>query len=80
MFADHGADDQGQPHLPDCLADGPAMLEALPFDITRAEADPFFTRPQVAALISSYLGDADPKIAAATMALLVRRCDEPEYV
>ncbi len=28
---------------------------------TRAEADPFFTRPQVAALISSYLGDADPK-------------------
>jgi epsilon-lactone hydrolase len=26
---------------------------------TRADADPFFTRPQVAALVSSYLGSAD---------------------
>ena len=28
---------------------------------TRAEAEPYFTRPQVAALVSAYLGDADPK-------------------
>src|ERR1700686_3209591 len=28
---------------------------------TRAEADPFFTRPQVAALVRSYLGSADAK-------------------
>jgi monoterpene epsilon-lactone hydrolase len=28
---------------------------------TRAEADPFFTRPQVAALIASYLGETDAK-------------------
>jgi epsilon-lactone hydrolase len=27
---------------------------------TRADADPFFTRPQVAALVRSYLGSADP--------------------
>jgi monoterpene epsilon-lactone hydrolase len=28
---------------------------------TRADADPFFTRPQVADLVHSYLGSADPK-------------------
>jgi len=28
---------------------------------TRADADPFFTRAQVAALVQSYLGNADPK-------------------
>src|SRR6266849_293168 len=28
---------------------------------TRADADPFFTRPQVAALVHSYLGNADAK-------------------
>lgn len=28
---------------------------------TRAEADPYFTRPQAAGLVRSYLGDADPK-------------------
>jgi acetyl esterase/lipase len=28
---------------------------------TRADADPFFTRPQVAELVRSYLGSADPK-------------------
>jgi monoterpene epsilon-lactone hydrolase len=28
---------------------------------TRADADPFFTRPQVAALVHSYLGGVDPK-------------------
>jgi epsilon-lactone hydrolase len=28
---------------------------------TRAEADPFFTKPQVAALVRSYLGETDPK-------------------
>ncbi len=28
---------------------------------TRAEADPFFTKSQVAGLVASYLGDADPK-------------------
>ena len=28
---------------------------------TRAEADPFFTRSQAAALVRSYLGEADPK-------------------
>jgi acetyl esterase/lipase len=27
---------------------------------TRAEADPFFTRPQIAELVHSYLGNADP--------------------
>jgi epsilon-lactone hydrolase len=27
---------------------------------TRADADPFFTRPQVAALVGTYLGNADP--------------------
>ena len=27
---------------------------------TRADADPFFTRPQVAELVRSYLGDTDP--------------------
>jgi acetyl esterase/lipase len=29
--------------------------------VTRAEADPFFTRPQVVELVQAYLGDADPK-------------------
>src|ERR1700722_9502485 len=28
---------------------------------TRADADPFFTRPQVAGLVGSYLGETDPK-------------------
>ena len=28
---------------------------------TRAEADPFFTRDQVADLVNAYVGDADPK-------------------
>jgi len=28
---------------------------------TRADADPYFTRPQVAELVRSYLGSADPK-------------------
>lgn len=28
---------------------------------TRAEADPYFTRPQAAGLVRAYLGDADPK-------------------
>lgn len=28
---------------------------------TRADADPYFTRPQVAGLVRSYLGDTDPK-------------------
>jgi len=28
---------------------------------TRAEADPFFTKPQVAGLVASYLGETDPK-------------------
>jgi epsilon-lactone hydrolase len=28
---------------------------------TRADADPFFTRPQVAELVHCYLGDVDPK-------------------
>jgi hypothetical protein len=28
---------------------------------TRAEADPFFTRSQVAGLVRSYLGETDPK-------------------
>ena len=28
---------------------------------TRAEADPYFTKPQAAGLIRSYLGDTDPK-------------------
>jgi len=28
---------------------------------TRAEADPYFTRPQVAELVRAYLGSADPK-------------------
>jgi monoterpene epsilon-lactone hydrolase len=29
--------------------------------ITRAEADPYFTRSQTAGLVRSYLGDADPR-------------------
>jgi acetyl esterase/lipase len=33
---------------------------------TRAEADPLFTRAQVAALVHSYLGDADPAIPLAS--------------
>src|SRR4029077_21056569 len=28
---------------------------------SRAEADPFFTRPQVAELVRAYLGNSDPK-------------------
>jgi acetyl esterase/lipase len=28
---------------------------------TRAEADPYFTKPQAAALVASYLGETDPK-------------------
>jgi len=28
---------------------------------TRAEADPYFTKPQAAGLVASYLGEADPK-------------------
>src|SRR6185436_8161908 len=28
---------------------------------TRADADPYFTRSQVAGLVASYLGEADPK-------------------
>jgi epsilon-lactone hydrolase len=33
---------------------------------TRADADPLFTRPQVAELVRSYLGDADPKQSLAS--------------
>jgi len=33
---------------------------------TRAEADPFFTRPQVLELVQAYLGSADPKDARAS--------------
>jgi epsilon-lactone hydrolase len=33
---------------------------------TRAEADPLFTRPQVADLVAAYLGGADPKLPAAS--------------
>jgi epsilon-lactone hydrolase len=33
---------------------------------TRADADPLFTRPQVAALVRSYLGSADPRDALAS--------------
>jgi monoterpene epsilon-lactone hydrolase len=33
---------------------------------TRAEDDPFFTRPQVAALVHSYLGSADAKLPLAS--------------
>jgi hypothetical protein len=31
----------------------------------RAEADPLFTRPQVADLVAAYLGGADPKLSVA---------------
>jgi hypothetical protein len=41
------------PPLP-CVASAPWFCD------TRAEADPLFTRAQVAALVHSYLGDADP--------------------
>jgi monoterpene epsilon-lactone hydrolase len=39
---------------------------------TRAEADPYFTRPQVAELVRAYLGSADPKdpLASPTYARL----------
>jgi acetyl esterase/lipase len=33
---------------------------------TRAEADPFFTKPQVAGLIAAYLGETDPKYPLAS--------------
>jgi acetyl esterase/lipase len=33
---------------------------------TRAEADPYFTKPQVAGLVASYLGKTDPKNALAS--------------
>jgi epsilon-lactone hydrolase len=33
---------------------------------TRADADPYFTRPQVAELVRSYLGSADPKHSLAS--------------
>lgn len=36
---------QGQPKLPDCLADPAAALEPLAFDISRAEVDPFTDLP-----------------------------------
>jgi len=36
---------QGQPKLPECLAAPAATLDPLPFDITRAEADPFSDLP-----------------------------------
>jgi TPR repeat protein len=51
---------QGQPHLPDCLADGPAMLEALPFDITRAEADPFADLPPYKQKIADMVAKVAP--------------------
>jgi len=34
--------------------------------VTRADADPYFTRPQVAELVRSYLGRADPKLPLAS--------------
>ena len=33
---------------------------------TRADADPFFTRPQISELVSAYLGNADPKHPSAS--------------
>jgi len=36
---------QGQVSLPDCLRDGPGIAEAAPFDIVRAEVDPFADLP-----------------------------------
>ena len=34
--------------------------------VTRADADPYFTRPQVSELVRSYLGTADPKLPLAS--------------
>jgi len=64
---------EGQHRLPDCLADPPPTIEGVPFDIVRAEPDPFADLPPykqkiadlVAKVAPSY--GIDPRLALAVI-------------
>jgi TPR repeat protein len=65
----------GHHRLPDCLAEPPRTVEAVPFDIVRAETDPFADLPPykqkiadlVAAVAPSY--GIDPRLALAVISV-----------
>ena len=65
----------GHHRLPDCLADPPASLEPVPFDIVRAEADPFADLPpykqKIADLVESVAPTygIDPRLALAVISV-----------
>ena len=65
----------GHHRLPDCLADPPSMLDPVPFDIVRAEVDPFADLPpnkqKIADLVSAVAPSygIDPRLALAVISV-----------
>jgi TPR repeat protein len=66
---------EGHHRLPDCLADPPATLEPLPFDIVRAEVDPFADLPPAKQKIADLVTKVaptygiDPRLALAVISV-----------
>jgi TPR repeat protein len=65
----------GQHRLPDCLADPPATLDPIPFDIVRAEVDPFADLPPAKQKIADLVAKVapsygiDPRLALAVISV-----------
>ena len=66
---------EGHHRLPDCLAEPPPAVEAVPFDIVRAETDPFADLPpykqKIADLVASVAPTygIDPRLALAVISV-----------
>ena len=66
---------EGVHRVPDCLADPPAMLEQVPFDIVRAEIDPFADLPPYKQKIADLVARVapgygiDPRLALAVISV-----------
>jgi len=66
---------EGHHRLPDCLADPPATLEPVPFDIVRAEIDPFADLPPAKQKIADLVAKVapaygiDPRLALAVISV-----------
>ena len=66
---------QGQVSLPECLRDDPAVGEAVPFDIVRAEVDPFADLPAYKQRIADVVNNVapaygiEPRLALAVIAV-----------
>jgi len=66
---------EGHHRLPDCLADPPATLEPTPFDIVRAEIDPFADLPPAKQKIADLVAKVapaygiDPRLALAVISV-----------